>query len=82
MRRLRAGLCSVEYGFVLDDLLTSWERCADHCSNIAVEMLQMAEGKMDAHGYLNALKSGQLRESECFSQMYRRFLRQYPFAAE
>ena len=82
VRRLRDGLCSVEYGFVLDDLLTSWERCADHCSNIAVEMLQMAEGKMDAHGYLNALKSGQLRESECFSQMYRRFLRQYPFDAE
>ena len=82
VRRLRDGLCSVEYGFVLDDLLTSWERCADHCSNIAVEMLQMAEGKMDAHGYLNALKSGQLRESESFSQMYRRFLSQYPFEAE
>jgi len=45
-------------------------------------MLQMAEGKMDAHGYLNALKSGQLRESESFSQMYRRFLSQYPFEAE
>ena len=82
VRRLRDGHCTVEYGFVLDDLLTSWERCADHCSNIAVEMLQMAEGKMDAHEYLNALKSGQLRESEGFSQMYRRFLSQYPFEAE
>ena len=45
VRRLRDGLCSVEYGFVLEDLLTAWERSADHCSNVAVEMLQMSQGK-------------------------------------
>jgi len=79
VRRLRDGLCTVEYGFVLDDLLTSWERVADHCSNVAVEMLQSAEGKMDAHEYLNALKSGQLRESARFNELYRRFRAQYSF---
>ena len=49
VRRLRDGLCSVEYGFVLEDLLTAYERSADHCSNIAVEILQVAEGKLEAH---------------------------------
>ena len=57
VRRLRDGKCSVEYGFVLDDLLTSYERIADHCSNMAVEMLQSAEDKMEVHEYLNAATS-------------------------
>ena len=52
VRRLRDGLCSVEYGFVLEDLLTACKRTADHCSNIAVEMMQVAEGKLEAHEYL------------------------------
>ena len=82
VRRLRDGLCTVEYGFVLDDLLTSWERIADHCSNMAVEMLQSALGKMDAHEYLNALKSGQLRESVKFNELYRRFRAQYSIESE
>ena len=55
VRRLRNGQCKVEYGFVLEDLLTSFEREADHCSNIAVEMLQVSEGKLEAHEYLTAL---------------------------
>ena len=82
VRRLRDGLCTVEYGFVLDDLLTSWERIADHCSNVAVEMLQSALGKMDAHEYLNALKSGKLKESEKFNELYRTFRAQYSIESE
>ena len=70
VRRLRDGLCSVEYGFVLEDLLTACERTADHCSNIAVEMLQVAEGKLEAHEYLNALKAGELHESAAFSERF------------
>ena len=82
VRRLRDGLCTVEYGFVLDDLLTSWERIADHCSNVAVEMLQSALGKMDAHEYLNALKSGKLKESKKFNELYRTFRAQYSIESE
>ena len=77
VRRLRDGLCSVEYGFVLEDLLTAWERSADHCSNVAVEMLQMSQGKLDAHEYLNALKSGQLRESHDFTRLFRQLREEY-----
>ena len=79
VRRLRDGLCTVEYGFVLEDLLTACERTADHCSNVAVEMLQVAEGKLEAHEYLNALKAGELHESAAFSERFARYKAQYTF---
>ena len=79
VRRLRDGLCTVEYGFVLEDLLTACERTADHCSNVAVEMLQVSEGKLEAHEYLNALKAGELHESAAFSERFARYKAQYAF---
>ena len=82
VRRLRDGLCTVEYGFVLEDLLTACERTADHCSNVAVEMLQVAEGKLEAHEYLNALKAGELFESAAFSERFARYKAQYTFPEE
>ena len=82
VRRLRDGLCTVEYGFVLEDLLTACERTADHCSNMAVEMLQVAEGKLEAHEYLNALKAGELHESAAFTERFARYKAQYQFPEE
>ena len=82
VRRLRDGLCSVEYGFVLEDLLTAFERTADHCSNVAVEILQVAEGKLEAHEYLTALKAGQLEESAAFAERFARYKAQYVFPEE
>ena len=82
VRRLRDGLCKVEYGFVLEDLLTACERTADHCSNVAVEMLQVAEGKLEAHEYLNALKAGELHESAAFADRFARYKAKYAFPDE
>lgn len=82
VRRLRDGKCTVEYGFVLDDLLTSYERVADHCSNVAVEMIQSAAGKMDVHEYLEALKSGELDESVQYQTNFRRYSERYTFPEE
>ena len=82
VRRLRDGLCTVEYGFVLEDLLTACERTADHCSNVAVEMLQVAEGKLEAHEYLNALKAGELYESAAFAEHFDRYKAKYAFPEE
>ncbi len=82
VRRLRNGLCSVEYGFILEDLLTSFERSADHCSNVAIEILQVSEGKLEAHEYLNALKSGALQESEQYSEKFRMYKEKYVFPDE
>ena len=82
VRRLRDGLCSVESGFILEDLLTAFERSADHCSNIAVEMLQVAEGKLEAHEYLKALKSGALQESASYAERFARYKAKYLFPDE
>lgn len=82
VRRLRDGLCTVEYGFVLEDLLTACERTADHCSNVAVEMLQVSEGKLEAHEYLNALKAGELHESAAFAERFAHYKAQYTFPEE
>jgi phosphate:Na+ symporter len=82
VRRLRDGQCSVEYGFVLEDLLTAFERSADHCSNLAVELLQLVSGKMDAHEYLHALKSGELRESASFAENFAKYQSEYTFPEE
>ena len=79
IRRLRDGLCSVEYGFVLEDLLTAFERSADHCSNVAVEILQVSEGKLEAHEYLSSLKAGELQESAAFAERFARYKAQYAF---
>lgn len=82
VQRLRDGLCTMEYGFVLEDLLTSYERIADHCSNVAVEMLQVAEGKLEAHEYLNALKSGALSQSVEYAERFRKYRQRYGFPEE
>ena len=57
IERLREGKCTVELGFILSDLLTNLERVSDHCSNIAVCMIQVKENNMDTHEYMNALTS-------------------------
>ena len=82
VRRLRDGKCTVEYGFVLDDLLTSYERIADHCSNVAAEMIQSAADKMEVHEYLEALKAGQLDESAQYLNNFQRYSQRYAFPEE
>ena len=82
VRRLRDGKCSVEYGFVLEDLLTAYERSADHCSNLAIEILQVSEGKLETHEYLNALKKGELEESASFNRRFDRYKARYTFPDE
>ena len=67
---------------MLEDLLTAFERTADHCSNVAVEILQVSEGKLEAHEYLNSLKSGELQESAAFTERFARYKAQYAFPEE
>ena len=57
INRLQANDCTIELGFIFTDLLTNFERVSDHCSNIAVYTMQLSEDKLDAHTYLNAIKS-------------------------
>lgn len=57
IQRLQTGECTIEMGFVFTDLLTNYERISDHCSNIAVYTMQLPTDKLDAHKYLNKIKS-------------------------
>lgn len=64
MKRLRKGKCTIEMGFILSDITTSYERISDHCSNIAVTMLQIEEDVYDAHEYILSMKNKNKEEFE------------------
>lgn len=57
LKRLRKGKCSIEMGFVLADLTTNYERVSDHCSNIALAMLQLNEDNFETHEYQDQMSS-------------------------
>lgn len=74
IRRLQEGKCTIELGFVLSDILNNYERISDHCSNIAVCMIQIKDSSMDTHDYLNEIKSsGEPR----YTGYYKRFAKKY-----
>ena len=56
VQRLRAGECTIELGFVLNDILTNYERVSDHCSNVAVTIIQTEDYDVEAHQYIGRLK--------------------------
>ena len=56
IRRLQSGDCTMQLGFILNDLLTNFERVSDHCSNIALSVIEEKDSSVDRHAYLNDLK--------------------------
>lgn len=72
--RLTGGKCTIELGFVLSDLLTNYERVSDHCSNIAVCLIQISKSVYDTHEYLNEYKSS---GSETFTHSYDEYKEKY-----
>lgn len=74
IQRLKDGKCTMELGFVFTDLLTELERVSDHCSNIAVCMIQIEENNaVEVHEYLNVLSKDSEFEKQCqdFAVNYR-----------
>ena len=74
VERLQKGECSLQIGFVFNDLLTNFERVADHCSNIAVAMIELNQDEFQAHDYINNLK--ELR-SHNFDALYNQYAEKY-----
>lgn len=64
IRRLRKGKCSIDLGFALNDIGMDYERIADHCSNIAVCLLQVTQDGFDTHEYLEMLKTERSKSFE------------------
>lgn len=56
IRRVQAGNCTLELGFVYNDCINNFERVADHCSNIAVAVLESADASLQSHNYLRTIK--------------------------
>ena len=72
--RLKKGLCTLTHGFVFNDLLTNFERVSDHCSNIAVAMIELESDSFDTHEYINSLTSVHTQSfDEYFAEYSRRF---------
>lgn len=69
--RLKAGECSIELGFILSDLLTNCERVSDHCSNVAIALIETNQNSYDAHEYLNVTKRAGNKDFESEYEMYK-----------
>ena len=76
VQRLQRGACTIELGFVLSDILTNLKRVADHCSNIAVSVIELnTHGELNAHAYLKKVKSGEVDST--FLEMYEEYSGKY-----
>ena len=74
IKRLQAGTCTIEMGFILTDITTSCERVSDHCSNIAVNIIQINKESLETHEYLNGIKSD---DDGKYAQKYADYLEKY-----
>ena len=72
--RLQKGQCTIAHGFVFNDLITNYERVSDHCSNIAVAMIELEGGSFDTHDYLGKVKE---KRSPDFERYYRDYKARY-----
>lgn len=73
-KRLRKGKCTVEMGFVLSDITNNYERIADHCSNIAISVMQLKEDETHAHEYVDTLPK---QEGSEFDLRFHNYLSKY-----
>lgn len=74
IRRLREGKCTIELGFAHSDILNNLERVADHCSNIAVDVIQSDQLEFDAHEYLDGIKN---KDNQQFARDYKAYKEKY-----
>lgn len=73
-KRLRKGKCTAELGFVLSDITNNYERIADHCSNLAIGVMQFYENDTYAHEYVDSLAKD---EGSAFNLLYQQYLSKY-----
>lgn len=73
IKRLQTKECSIEMGFILSDLLNNCARVSDHCSNIAVSIIEISHDSFDTHKYLNGVKVG----NKYFNDVYDKYSEKY-----
>ena len=74
IRRLTAGECDIERGFILNDFLNNFERVSDHCSNVAVTIIELSNNRFDTHRYIHSVAyntEGFRDDYKAYSEKYR-----------
>ena len=71
IKRLQDGKCTIELGLLFSDIATNFERVSDHCSNVAVYMIQTADSSFVPHEYRNSLNSGSIKLFDIMEQEYK-----------
>lgn len=74
VKRLRKGECTIEMGFIFSDITTNFERVADHCSNIAVCLIEINQNEFETHEYLDKLKQ---KDNSEFYKKYEKYKERY-----
>lgn len=77
IKRLQKGMCTIEMGFILEDILTGLERVSDHCSNVAVEMITIFDNDYNTHEYF---KNFSLAQQTNFNEEYEKLIKEYPIS--
>lgn len=73
-RRMENGECSVENGMLFFDIVNSFERIADHCSNLAVCIIELSQGSYQTHSYLKGVKNA---DNKTFMENFEYYLAKY-----
>lgn len=74
INRLRKGICTIEMGFVFSDITTNFERISDHCSNVAISIVQTKnDAAFESHIYIDQIKA----ENELFKEKYEKYKDRY-----
>lgn len=74
VQRLKNSICSLNTGFVFNDILNDYERIADHCSNIAVAMIALESDSFDRHEYIDSVKK---LKSEAYAKYFEDYTKKY-----
>lgn len=74
--RLTRGICTIQHGFVHSDLLNNYERVSDHCSNIAVAIIEIGHNSFETHEYLHEYKS---QNNAIFNEYFNEYKQKYTF---
>lgn len=79
IKRLQKGKCTIEMGFILEDILTGLERVSDHCSNVAVEMITIYDNDYNTHEYFKSFSN---EERDSFNREYEELIKKYPIGKQ
>ena len=71
VQRVQAGQCTLELGFIFNDLLNNFERVSAHCSNIAITILESQDSHLKSHDYVGTLDRSNQNTYELQLQFYK-----------